>query len=613
MFFQEIRLHPQMKSAFMLSRLLLPVFLVFLQPLSSQEYQEEEIRETIEVRACLPRENMPSKALLVIDSTEIAALRANNMAELLAALPALHVNRRGPVESSFDLAMAGANFEQVLLLVDGVPFSNPQTGHHNTNLPFSPADIERIEIIRGGGASMYGSGAFAGVVQIILKKTATTSFSLLRGEHDLFSGGLRIGGSGTAIDWQAAGERFHTSGYHQGQEVSQFKVNGSVTVNTPDFLLSGRAGFLGKDFGARNFYGPFPSVETIRSGFLQVMAQVGSLQLSFAQQALRDEFTLDRHRPVFFFNRSDSNVSHFFLAGAKQIATASFTGGLDLRRESLESSTMGRQLRWQGALFLNSAIALDPGKGCDFGVRLQMSGGLDPFLAFYAGFHSRLGGRVLWRFGAGRTMRLPSFTELYYDSPANRGDPGLQAESAFNFDSSLVFPAGKSSWELTFFHRRYHNLLDWLSTTKGASWQAVNLPRQNLCGLQADYRKSFRTGLMMVSMERILIGDGHEGHCSKYGLRFPDISFKGYFSNDFGPLNLAIRFNRRRLHGNHSWDNLLHLALRFGRGPLAVTVHADNLLNSVVEELPGLRTSGRWFSISITGLLGTARTNQGQN
>lgn len=570
-----------------------------------QDEQDKTIQETIEVQARLPRENLPSKSVLIINSEEIAALRVNSLAELLAALPGLQAMSRGPADSSFDLVMTGANFEQVLLLVDGVPFSNPQTGHHNTSLPFSPAEIERIEIIRGGGASMYGSGAFAGVVQIVLKKSATNAFALQRGEHDLFSGTLRIGGSAPKADWLIAGERFHTRGFYQGRELSQFKINGSLSLKKRYFSLSGRAAYLVKNFGAGGFYSPLPSKESIDSGFLHISGRSGKLQISLARQFLRDDFTLDRNRPDYFFNRSESDVSHFFISGNSMVGEISLTGGIDLRREKLTSSTMGRHQRLQGAFFYSASLMLDQRLGLDLGGRLQLCAGRQPGLAFYTGLHRRLGERFFWRLGAGRTMRLPSFTELYYNSPANRGDPGLHTETALNLDSSLAFAGGPGSLELSFFYRRYYDLIDWISFSAGNSWQAVNLPGQIMSGMQADFRIVLEPGMLFFSLEKILASSRNTGFLSKYGLRFADTSLKCHVNRHFGPINLALRFNRRRLLGRRSWDNLLHAALSFSRGTLVITFHADNLFNSRVEELPGLPTSGRWFSFSISSAIGS--------
>ena len=55
---------------------------------------------------------------------------------------------------------------------------DPQTGHHNLNLPVSLDDIQRIEILKGPGSSIYGANAFSGVINIITKKGKDKTLSL---------------------------------------------------------------------------------------------------------------------------------------------------------------------------------------------------------------------------------------------------------------------------------------------------------------------------------------------------------------------------------------------------------------------------------------------------
>lgn len=82
---------------------------------------------------------------------------------------------------------------QMVETVNGVSFQNPQTGHFNGDLPFSIQDIEKVEIIRGGSSTRYGAGAFAGVVNIILKRDSGFRFKAVTGDNRFFAAGLEAG------------------------------------------------------------------------------------------------------------------------------------------------------------------------------------------------------------------------------------------------------------------------------------------------------------------------------------------------------------------------------------------------------------------------------------
>jgi iron complex outermembrane receptor protein len=71
-----------------------------------------------------------------------------------------------------DIQIQGGTFDQVLVLIDGVRLTDPQTGHHMLNLMVPPEAIERIEIIKGAAARRYGMNALSGVVNIVTLKTA---------------------------------------------------------------------------------------------------------------------------------------------------------------------------------------------------------------------------------------------------------------------------------------------------------------------------------------------------------------------------------------------------------------------------------------------------------
>ena len=63
----------------------------------------------------------------------------------------------------------GLSGEQVLILVDGVRLSDERPGGNHI-LSIDPAQIERMEIVKGSGSVLYGAGAVGGVVNIITKK-----------------------------------------------------------------------------------------------------------------------------------------------------------------------------------------------------------------------------------------------------------------------------------------------------------------------------------------------------------------------------------------------------------------------------------------------------------
>ncbi|MBU0743657.1 TonB-dependent receptor plug domain-containing protein, partial [bacterium] len=105
-------------------------------------------------------------------------------AELLATLPAVEVSQRQQYGTQADLSVRGSSFEQVQVLLDGWDMGDPQTGHHNLDLPLGLADVSRLEVLRGHGSALYGANAFGGVVNVVPRDPAPA-----RGGELAFGGG----------------------------------------------------------------------------------------------------------------------------------------------------------------------------------------------------------------------------------------------------------------------------------------------------------------------------------------------------------------------------------------------------------------------------------------
>ena len=140
-----------------------------------------------------------SRIVYTFDTKAISRMPASNLQGILEYAVSLDIRQRGSHGVQADISMRGGSFEQVLVLLNGVRVNDPQTGHHNLNLPLNTADIERIEILEGPGSRIYGPNAFSGAVNIITKDPGneTVKLSVQAGEYEythlLASGGFKSG------------------------------------------------------------------------------------------------------------------------------------------------------------------------------------------------------------------------------------------------------------------------------------------------------------------------------------------------------------------------------------------------------------------------------------
>lgn len=140
-------------------------------------------------------------ASTVIDRAAIERSQAQDVAELLGDTPSLSITNNGGPGKSTGIHMRGTDNNQVLVLVDGVPWGSATTGQAAI-ADFPVSQIKRIEIVRGPRSSLYGADAAGGVIQIFTRDGhgakghgPTPYFSGTAGSHHTWKGQGGISGA----------------------------------------------------------------------------------------------------------------------------------------------------------------------------------------------------------------------------------------------------------------------------------------------------------------------------------------------------------------------------------------------------------------------------------
>ena len=131
-----------------------------LAVVTDKELEQEEQLDALEVTASrVPLTAQEAVRLVsVLDRAAIAAAAVQSINDLLDYACGVDVRQRGDMGVQTDISIRGGTFDQITLLLNGVNISSPQTGHLSADFPVSMQDVERVEILEGPAARLFGTG-----------------------------------------------------------------------------------------------------------------------------------------------------------------------------------------------------------------------------------------------------------------------------------------------------------------------------------------------------------------------------------------------------------------------------------------------------------------------
>ena len=494
-----------------------------------------------------------TRTVSVITAKEIQELPVANINELLEYVAGVDMRQRGPLDVQADLGIRGGTFDQTLILVNGVRMNNPQTGHHNMNLPVPLALIERIEVVHGGAATAHGIGAMTGVVNIVLKtpqKKLSGGYAATTGQHNLLNSSFYVGKKVGKWGVQVGHQYQQTSGYIANTDMTNNKFlvqaqrdyGNNFTKGTIELFYAENA----KSFGAQNFYtSAFPdqfeatTTRVFAANWRETYREVHQFRVSMNAVLGSDRFELyrttkglagfdasevayDELAGGIFYRAYDGDTAASWYGGPNVHATAvynlngSYTRqwnerhrtsvGMNQRIDALYSNALGTPtpdgILRQGYALNNSDGTYDMTWMADHRFtteRLILSAALmtnyhwsgqdtSRFFGPAFDFLYRLTPNASLTATANRSMRYPTYTDLYYNRGGAQGSLTLQPETAWNFDAGYKVRMGSTYLSASLFHRRSRDLIDWVTYPGDPTAYAQNITALNMTGLEGGVR-----------------------------------------------------------------------------------------------------------------------------
>ena len=594
---------------------------------------------------------LTSRPTYVVDRAQIDAYGARTVADALQGVPGVDLFSYGPFGAEVDYGLRGSNSEQTLVLVDGIPVTDPTTGAVQLG-QFSTIGVERIEVVESGSSTLYGTSASGGVINIITSvprgvyvEASDASF----GDRDVRAGA----GNGTlgltlerhvstgdfaypAIDYgpQSSCESGYQvpcsfrGGVRSPAYGDQTAGRLSLAVPSVDgFHIRARLDASGTEIGVPGSVA-FPSTtaseaDLANSALLEIerIAKNSTLTVDLAGSQTRLAYV----DPVGNYGESDvyTGRSQVSLRDAFLVGRIDGVGGIDLSRESgvfsfpttpnftsenappIDAFAFG-QAESQSAAYLQLGFSPLGGTRLTAGLRGENDAPHGTVLAPSFGGTIR-SGDLRFAGNVGESFRVPTLEDLYYPLDSN---PNLQPEKAQTADATVSYDARAGSLSAGWFDRNGSNFIieappSYLpfnaqhAAVAGVQFTAATKPRGGFIA-QAGYTDLYRafdfdTGGRLPRYPEGTVNLSIEHPFAQthldYGLRWDIVGSDGDDRSEVAP----------PLEASYDAYDSLDAFVRYKVSAQAVvTLRGFNLGNEYAAPVFGYPAPGRRYSLEIS-------------
>ncbi len=592
------------------------------------------------------RSSETGRSIAIIKGETISKLPVHSIDELLKFVPGIEVQMRGPQGSQSDFSMRGGTFQQVLVILDGMRLNDPNTGHFTAYIPITPAEIDRIEVLKGASSAIYGSDAVGGVINIITKafnakqqnQSKNISGQIGVGEYNLVNinaGGffqhnnLSVGG-GVISNHSTGAPQRGTRGFFHNTSASvgiNYKLN--------DFWnLSYRSAYDYRNFGAQNFYTANlrdTATEKITSWWHQARVNyekgAGKVSLDVGYKNLDDHYVFF---PGFIPNDNNTKLFQTLLTYRQFIGVkTSLVSGLNFQNKKIRSNDRGNHSLNTIAPFVSAVQKIGDKFSLMPSLRVEFIEGISAELVPNLTASYKINDLQL-RASGGKTIRDADFTERYnnYGKPSipalNRvGNPALVMEKSWGYETGFdYFFTNGFKFSSTFFQRFNTGLIDWVQTSfadmprkdnlvaDANYFLAKNISELNTSGWETDIQAAPK----LSGNQSLLLNAGFLWQYSKSSEARPSfyISSSAKFLTNFsatyaaGPIAVSLNgiYKKRQtqsapaIAAEITKDYFLlngKASYNFLRNKLGVFVQVDNIFDRNYSDLLGAPMPGRWL------------------
>lgn len=476
--------------------------LTALPTVAAESNQDVTIDETITVTGTRFDRSTEQQLTVIntIERSEIERLNPKSIVDVLENLPGVSVTRNGGAAQASSVSIRGTSSDHALIIVDGVKIGSATLGTANLST-ISPENIERIEVLKGPRASVWGSDAIGGVIQIFTRQLKSDEWYVGAeyGSNDYVRGSAGIGlehgqGSSTlAINHERSNGYDVYNGVEaendaDGYDRTSLSVKGSQSLNEQwQALWNGQY-----DKGNTQYDDIYGFGGDDEFDFANYLWTLGT---QYSAEHFNSKLTISQSRDYNEYFRGDSvavNVSEFETK-RKQVNWSNqylvgnglnLSGGIDWSNEAVLGDYAQTDRDLVGVYLLaekqwDKLLA-------EVAVRYDDVENVDSETTYNLGLAYQFDAQ--WRLAVttGTAFKAPTFNDLYYP---NLGSPDLLSETSENYDITLNYQRNDVQAYISVFKNDIENLIDWAWTGELDSngyqiWKPANISDAEILGAE---------------------------------------------------------------------------------------------------------------------------------
>ena len=539
-------------------------------------------------------------AVDVFTRDDIEQIQPISIADLLTRVAGITVATQGTPANSTSLFIRGSNSDHVLILINGVRVGSATLGVKD--IAAIPVQlIERIEIVRGVRAALWGSDAIGGVIQIFTRQLDNNEAQVgaAYGTHNYKQGYGAIGfgnksnnytlsanvekSDGFDILKPAAGSFSPDQSDKDGYDRQSVALTGSSQLTKNDSLeINAQYDQGNYQFDANHFYGGdetnYDNYQLLIRNHLQLSDYYLQASIATSQDNNEDNFTDYGAAQNSFFTTKRDQASALIQLPLTQSKDSEITAGIDWYQEKVSSSTLYSQLsRTANAIYVTGRHQLKQLK-LEASLRRDKVGNIDAEATYQLGAGYQLSEYSLIALTHGSAFKAPTFNALYWPADAFfQGNKDLKPETATNTELLARYKNETYRVEISFYKTSFDDLIingpaD--PSDKWGLWTPNNVASATIKGAEATISANFKAISHQLTLSHV---DAQDDSTKEQLLRRPYFSANYTFAYHWDNWNMAIDVN----HQGSRYDNL-----NFIRTKLAsYTLLGLNLNYQVSEQL----------------------------